>query len=260
MTPVDITDFLHELARLSGEAILPFFRTGGHVADKREGGRFDPVTEADRAAELIIRNRIREAFPLHGVVGEEFGEVEARSEFCWIIDPIDGTRAFICGLPTWGTLIGLMRQGRPIFGLMHQPFTRETFIGDGAKAHWQGPSGTRRLAVRACEALSDAYMMTTTPELFQGEEIDRYRSIERDVKMVRYGADCYAYVMLAMGQIDLVVEAGLKPVDIAPLVPIIEGAGGVVTDWEGGPAAAGGRVVAAGDRRLHAAALHRLRS
>jgi histidinol phosphatase-like enzyme (inositol monophosphatase family) len=257
--PVSIPDFLDDLAFLSGNAILPFFRTQNRVSDKRSEGSFDPVTEADRAAELVIRNAIRATFPEHGIHGEEFDDHNAEAEFVWVIDPIDGTRAFICGLPVWGTLIGLTRRGVPAYGLMNQPYTRERFVGDGKTARLFGPTGERRLQTRSCEALSDAYLMTTTPYLFKEESKDRYLAVENQVKLARYGADCYAYAMLAAGQIDLVIETGLKTVDIVPLVPIIEGAGGIITTWEGGPVREGGSVIAAGDKRVHAAALHHLR-
>jgi histidinol phosphatase-like enzyme (inositol monophosphatase family) len=221
---------------------------------------FDPVTEADRAAELVIRDRIRAVFPEHGIHGEEFDDHNAGAEFVWVIDPIDGTRAFICGLPVWGTLIGLTRNGVPAYGLMNQPFTRERFFGDGKSAQFRSPFGDRALQTRPCEALADAYLMTTSPHLFSGESKLRYETIERSVKLARYGADCYAYAMLAAGQVDLVIETGLKAVDIVPLIPIIEGAGGIITTWEGGPVRDGGSVIASGDKRVHAAALHVLRS
>jgi histidinol phosphatase-like enzyme (inositol monophosphatase family) len=260
MKPVSIPDFLDELAALSGEAILPFFRSHHGVLDKHGRGHFDPVTEADRAAELVIRNRIRERFPTHGIHGEEFDDHNAGAEFVWVVDPIDGTRAFICGLPVWGTLIGLTRNGAPTHGLMNQPFTGERFSGDGKTASVKIGPNRKTLVVRDCEALSDAYLMTTSPHLFAGEDAERYRAVESAVKMARYGADCYAYCMLAAGQIDLVIETGLKAVDIVPLVPIIEGAGGIITTWDGAPVRDGGSVIAAGDQRIHAAALHLLRS
>lgn len=251
---------MHDLARVSGEAILPFFRAGMNVADKLTDGSFDPVTEADRAAELVIRDRIMRQFPEHGIHGEEFEDLRPDAEFCWIIDPIDGTRAFICGLPLWGTLIGLTRNTHPTYGLMNQPYTRELFFGDGRSAKLVTPAGERQLSVRPCENLSQAYLMTTTPGLFRSETEMRYFEVEKHVKLARYGADCYAYAMLAAGQIDLVIECGLKAVDIMPLVPIIEGAGGIITTWEGAPVRGGGNVIAAGDQRIHAEALHKLRA
>lgn len=250
MRPVEMSAFMEKLAQLSGEAILPFFRTQLSVTDKGQGG-FDPVTEADRAAETVIRRHIRQTFPSHGILGEEFEPENPDAEYLWVVDPIDGTRAFICGLPVWGTLIGLMRGGNPVMGLMHQPYTGEIFIGDGAQAHVKGPRGTRALRVSRCETLVQAQMMTTDPRLFKGAERDGYDRVEQTVKLARYGTDCYAYAMLASGQVDLIVETGLKPYDIVGLIPVIEGAGGIVTDWEGNSARNGGRILAAATRALH---------
>ncbi|MBN9063087.1 MAG: histidinol-phosphatase [Rhizobiales bacterium 65-9] len=253
--PVDLEQFLHRLADASGDAILPFFRSRLTAHDKSQNGAFDPVTEADKAAEVIIRRMIREAFPTHAIHGEEFEDEEGSSDFRWVIDPIDGTRAFISGLPVWGTLIGLTRAGRPALGLMNQPFTRERFWGDGGRAQWRGASGDRPLRTRSCDSLSAATLMTTTPAMFKGDEADRYAALERQVRLPRYGCDCYAYCMLAAGHVDLVVESGLKAVDIVPLAPIIEGAGGIITTWSGEPVREGGAVVVAGDQRAHEAAL-----
>jgi myo-inositol-1(or 4)-monophosphatase len=261
MRPIDLNAFIETLARQSGEAILPFFRTTLSVQDKGRdvaGAVFDPVTEADRAAETVIRRRIKEAFPAHGILGEEFDDERLDAEHVWVIDPIDGTRAFLCGLPVWGTLIGLMRNQNPVLGVMHQPYTGEMFIGDGGSAHVKGPRGQRELSVRSCERLEDATLMTTDPRLFKGGEHEAYLAIEKSVKLARYGTDCYAYAMLAAGQVDLVIETGLKPYDIVALIPIIEGAGGVVTTWSGESARDGGRIVAAGSAALHQAALAHL--
>ena len=260
MSVVDLGGFMEELATISGQAILPFFRTALGTEDKAAGtGAFDPVTEADRAAESAMRHLIKGRFPQHGILGEEFGAEATDAEYVWVLDPIDGTRAFIAGLPLWGTLIGLTRNGVPVRGLMNQPFTGERFSGDGAAATWRGASGERRLRARRCDRLEDALLCTTSPKLFAGPEAAAYEGIEAGVRLARYGTDCYAYCMLAAGHVDLVVEAGLKAYDIVALIPIIEGAGGVVTDWQGQSAAAGGRIVAAGDPRLHEAALARLR-
>lgn len=255
MSAVDFESFVRDLARVSGEAILPFFRSSIGVDNKAGKGGFDPVTEGDRAGEAAMRRMIKQAFPAHGIVGEEHGTENADAEHVWVLDPIDGTRAFIAGIPLWGTLIGLARHGRPVFGMMHQPFIREKFWGDGAAARYEGPAGDRALRTRACEGLAGATIMTTSPKLFDSETVGRYRAVEAACRTYRYGADCYAYCMLAAGHVDLVVEAGLKPYDILALVPIIEGAGGIVTTWDGAPAADGGRIVAAGDRRVHAEAL-----
>ena len=257
MSVVDLARFMDDLATESGQAILPFFRAHFGLDDKARGGAaFDPVTEADRAAEVVLRNMIKQTFPTHGILGEEFGSERLDAECVWVLDPIDGTRAFIAGLPTWGTLIGLTRGGVAVRGMMHQPFLGERFFGDGASSRLRTARGERVLRTRRCDALSDAILATTDPRLFaEGEEQDRFRAVEAAVRMARYGTDCYAYCMLAAGQIDLVVEAGLKPYDIVALIPIVEGAGGVVTAWDGGPATQGGRIVAAGDPRLHEAVL-----
>ena len=264
MTVLAIEAFFEELAAKSGEVILPFFRSHLTVTDKMPGSSFDPVTEADRGAETIIRTMIRNAFPDHGILGEELGDDRIDAEYVWVIDPIDGTRSFVCGIPLWGTLIGLMRDQSPVYGIMHQPYTGELFRGDGKRAYLKyrnprdGQSAEKRLYVRSCESLADAYLMTTSPKLFGTEEIGRYTAIEASTRLTRYGADCYAYMMLASGQIDLVIESGLKPYDIVPLVPIIEGAGGVVTTWTGERVRDGGAIIAAGDKRVHAAALYAL--
>lgn len=261
MTAVDFSQFVDELAAISGEAIRPFFRSSLTASDKTKGaGIYDPVTEADRAAEAAIRRRIRMQFPAHGILGEEFGAENTDAEYVWVIDPIDGTRAFMSGLPLWGTLIGLTRNGAPCYGMMHQPFTGERFAGDGARARYRGPGlpeGQREkvLATRRCATLGEATLCTTSPRLFAPERVAGYERVEEAVRLTRFGTDCYAYCMLAAGHVDLVIEDGLKPHDIVALIPIIKGAGGIVTTWEGGSAAQGGAIVAAGDKRLHAAAL-----
>ena len=254
MTAIDFAAFVDELATVSGETILPFFRASFAIENKQPGG-FDPVTTADRAAENAMRTRIRKAFPDHGIVGEEFGEERAGAEYVWVLDPIDGTKSFINGMPTWGTLIGLMRFGEPVFGLMHQPFMRERFSGDGGAARYRGPAGQRALRVRPCASLGDALLQTTSPRLMNQSDRAKFERVEDAVKLSRYGGDCYAYCMLAAGQIDLVIETELKPHDIIPLLPILSGAGATVTTWDNGPPQAGGRIVAAGDARVHKAAL-----
>ncbi|HWP25269.1 MAG TPA: histidinol-phosphatase [Xanthobacteraceae bacterium] len=255
MTAIDFTAFVERLATVAGEAILPFFRTSLSVEDKSRGGRFDPVTAADRAAEAAMRALIRKTFPDHGIIGEEFGDERTDAEYVWALDPIDGTKSFICGLPIWGTLIALTRRGEPVFGMMYQPFTREQFTGDGAAADYRGPAGKRSLRVRRCAALGDAILATTSPLLMNEADRSRFARVEEAVRLSRYGGDCYAYCMLAAGHVDLVIETELKPYDVLPLIPIITGAGGTITTWEGGPANAGGRIIAAGDARVHQAAL-----
>lgn len=260
MSAVDFNRFVHDLANRSGEAILPFFRTAMATQNKAGAGSFDPVTEGDRTAEMVMRRMIKEAFPAHGIVGEEFGMERPDAEFVWVLDPIDGTRAFVSGLPVWGTLIGLTRAGVPAYGMMHQPFTRERYFGDGKAAHYRGPEGERSIMTRACDELSKATIMTTSPRQFKGADKKAFERVEKQCRLARYGCDCYAYCMLASGHIDLVIEAGLQPYDIVALIPIINGAGGIITSWNGGSAAQGGRIIAAGDRRIHAAALALLNS
>lgn len=260
MTPVDFSAFVDELATRSGAAILPFFRTSIATRDKSLGGAFDPVTEADRAAEVTMRQMIKRSFPGHGIVGEEYGSENEDAEFVWVLDPIDGTKSFICGMPAWGTLIGLLRGGKPVFGMMHQPFTRERFSSDGLASRYRGPSGERELRTRPGDSLSDAILVTTSPLLMGEDSLASFRRVEDKVRLSRYGGDCYGYCMLAAGHVDLVIETGLKPYDIVALIPIIEGAGGVVTTWDGGPAQAGGSIIAAGDPRIHEQALRLLQS
>ena len=255
MTAIDFVAFVEELAAASGEALRPFFRTTLGVENKSISAGFDPVTAADRAAEAAMRTLIKRTFPEHGIVGEEFPADNPDAEYVWVLDPIDGTKSFICGMPVWGTLIALTRGGDPIYGMMHQPFIGEHFSGDGSAASYRGPAGDRALRARPCAELGEAILATTSPLLMSGGDLNAFRSVEHAVRLSRYGGDCYAYCMLAAGQVDLVIETGLKPYDVLPLIPIIEGSGGVVTTWENERAHAGGRIIAAGDRRLHAQAL-----
>lgn len=257
MTAIDFASFVDQLATASGDTILPFFRTALAIENKKSGG-FDPVTAADRAAEQTMRTLIRRQFPEHGILGEEYGSDGADAEYVWVLDPIDGTKSFITGMVAWGTLIGLMRFGEPVFGMMHQPFTRERFTGDGGAARYRGPAGSRDLHVRKCAAIEDAILATTSPLLMNEADRAQFRAVENEVKLSRYGGDCYAYCMVAAGLIDLVIETEIKPYDIVAIIPIVTGAGGIVTTWENGPAQAGGRIVVAGDARVHKAALEML--
>jgi myo-inositol-1(or 4)-monophosphatase len=251
MTAVDFAAFVDELATASGDAILPFFRTSLGVENKNVGGSFDPVTAADRAGESAIRAMIRETFPDHGILGEEYGSERPDAEYVWIIDPIDGTKSFIAGMPIWGTLIGLTRGGKSVYGMMHQPFTRERFTGDGGAAHYRGPAGDRDLRVRPCGGISDALLVTTSPLLMNAADREIFGRAEQSVRLSRYGGDCYAYCMLAAGHVDLVIETGLNPHDIVALIPVVTGAGGFISTWEGESAEGGGRIIAAGDRRVY---------
>ena len=255
MAAIDFAAFVEKLAGVAGETILPFFRTALNVRDKGCPGAFDPVTAADHAAETAMRALIRSQFPDHGIVGEEYGSDRPEAEYVWFLDPIDGTKSFISGMPAWGTLIALTRLGVPVFGLMDQPFTRERFSGDGGAAHYRGPAGKRDLRVRPCESLAEAILFTTSPRLMNEADRRAFGRVEEAARLSRYGGDCYAYCVLAAGHIDLVIETELKPYDVLALIPIIEGAGGVITTWENGPAHKGGRIVAAGDKRVHAQAM-----
>jgi myo-inositol-1(or 4)-monophosphatase len=255
MTAIDFAAFVDELAAVSGETIRPFFRSALGVENKSRSGGFDPVTAADRAAEAAMRALINRTFPEHGVVGEELGADRPDAEYVWVLDPIDGTKSFICGLPAWGTLIALTRGGVPIYGMMHQPFTREHFSGDGHGARYRGPAGDRALQVRPCAELSDAIMLTTSPLLMNEADRHAFRRVEQTVRLSRYGGDCYAYCVLAAGHVDLLIETELKPHDVLALIPIIEGAGGIMTTWDNGRPHNGGRIIAAGDKRVHAQAM-----
>ncbi|MCB1487441.1 MAG: histidinol-phosphatase [Bauldia sp.] len=242
--------FVDRLADAASDSIMPFFRARVEVENKKASG-FDPVTAADRQAEAAMRQLIEAGFPDHGIVGEEYGSDRADADFVWVLDPIDGTRAFITGLPVWGTLIGLLHNGRPIFGMMAQPFTGERYAGDGERAWYTGPGGARDISTRPCPELAEAALFTTSPHLFSEEERIAYERVEKTARMGRYGVDCYAYCMVGSGQADIVVEAGLQSYDIVALIPVVEGAGGRVTTWDGGSAASGGRIAASGDERLH---------
>lgn len=249
--------FAHSLADQSAKAILPHFRRPIAVDNKSGPGDFDPVTAADRAAERAIAAMIRRTYPDHGLVGEEYGTHAGEARMRWVVDPIDGTRAFIMGYPVWGTLIGLLDGTEPLLGLMDQPFTRERIWSGPQSSHIRiGDGAARRIRTRACPRLEDAIFSTTHPDLFApGAEQDGFARLKAKARMTRYGGDCYAYAMLAAGFVDLVAEAGLKPHDIVALMPIIERAGGRITTWDGGPATDGGRILASGDPRLHDKAL-----
>lgn len=252
-------DFMHRLAAVAARETLPRFRQPGLIANKLAGG-FDPVTEADRETEKAIRALIKAEFPDHGILGEEFGAEGADNRHVWVVDPIDGTRSFISGIPLWGTLVGLTDHGDAIAGMMVQPFIGELFYASGQGAHYEGPHGKARLSTRATKSLGEATLCTTTPAIFEPRHRAAFDRLERQVCLSRYGTDCYAYCMLAAGGVDLVVEAGLQPYDIVALIPIIEQAGGVVTDWGGGPAEKGGAIIAAASAELHAQALDILKS
>lgn len=253
--------FAHRLADASGAAIMPFFRSALGVDDKgsAKGQAFDPVTAADRDAETAIRALIAAEHPDHGVLGEEHGHEKGGSPMHWVLDPIDGTRAFITGGPQWGTLIALNDGEKPVLGVLDQPFTQERWIGFDGKTELHARGEVRRLKTRPCPTLKDAVISTTHPwSYFSDAEQKAFRAIDAKARMSRFGGDCYAYGLLAMGLMDAVIESALQPWDIQALIPIVEGAGGIVTSWTGGDAQDGGQVVASGDERLHAALLKML--
>jgi myo-inositol-1(or 4)-monophosphatase len=249
--------FSFALADAAKTVTLAHFDTpiGVEVKPDHPSG-YDPVTIADRGAERAIRDLLDTHYPDHGIRGEEYGVKDASSDFHWVLDPIDGTRAYISALPVWGTLIAMTRDGRPVLGLMDQPVTDERFFGLGDAA-WLYKGGTqqRLLKTRPCEGLQTATLCTTDPNLFTKEERPAFEVLRETTRLQRYGLDCYAYAALARGGVDLVIESGLQDYDIAALIPIVEGAGGMVTNWSGGPAWQGGQVLATGDKRVHEEAL-----
>ncbi|MGE0740233.1 MAG: histidinol-phosphatase [Hyphomonadaceae bacterium] len=250
-------EFADALADAAREAILPYFRAP-HVVDHKGGARFDPVTDADKAAEHAMRTLIEAEFPDHGIYGEEFGESKGASDYQWVLDPIDGTRAFIAGLPLWGVLIALSWEGRAVVGIMDQPYLDERYRGWNAGANATARGQTRKLKTRACASLGEAIVSTTDPYLFRDAEARAFERVRQTAKLTRYGYDCYAYSMIASGTMDCVIESGLKPFDIQALIPIITGAGGGVCAWDGGNASDGGRVLAYGDARVRDEAIELL--
>lgn len=246
--------FACELADASGKTILPFFRQPLSIDNKHSRAGFDPVTEADRQAEVTIRALISARYPDHGVMGEEYGFQPGNSSFTWVIDPIDGTRAFMCGMAQWGTLIALNDGSRPIVGVVDQPYTGERWIGAEGKSVFVDRTGVASLLkTRACPSLGQATISTTSPVGYFNEYEQRaFWALSNETRLTRFGGDCYAYGLLAMGFIDVIVESALKPWDVQALIPIVEGAGGLVTDWNGKPCAEGGQVIACGDPGLHA--------
>ncbi len=247
-------DFAGEVAREAGAATLAYFRSHDTQVDNKqvETGGYDPVTLADREAESIIRARIEKVYPDHGILGEEHGHEDGQG-LTWVIDPIDGTRSFIAGLLHWGVLVALFDGERARIGAAYQPFIEELFLGNGNEASWQRGGQQRRIATRRCPSLTDALLCTTDPTtMFKTRpELDAFRRVRAVTRLDRLGGDCYNYCVLAMGLVDLVIEACIKPYDIQALIPIIEGAGGVITTWSGKEASMGGQIVASGDPRLH---------
>lgn len=248
----EYTDFLDMLADAAAEITLPMFKKPVNVVNKGKKLQldYDPVTEADKQAEKVIRKLIRQTYPDHNILGEEHGsEHNSKSQYTWVIDPIDGTRAYICGIPTWGTLVALNDGVKPIIGMLDQPYMRERYLGTPDAAYLNGTP----ISCRPCTELSQATISTTDPTQFFAcdEDLQAFNRVAAKALLVRNGYDCYAYAMVAAGFMDVVIESGLEAYDIQALIPIIEGAGGIVTDWTGGSAAQGGQVVASATHALH---------
>ena len=251
MVPSNLVALAHQLADAARPIAARHFRTGVTVDDKSD---LSPVTIADREAETAMRELLDRHVPDHGVFGEEHGAVRTDAEYVWVLDPIDGTKAFITGLPLFGTLIGLFHNGKPVLGIIDQPILQERWLGvDGERSTLNG----KPISVRACADLANAYMYSTAPAMFAGGYATPHQTLTKKVKLFRWGGDCYAYGLLAAGHVDLVVEADLKLYDYAALIPVITGAGGVITDWKGKALdmQSDGAVVAAGDPAVHRAAL-----
>lgn len=255
---IDFAVFARELAAVARGVTLPATARGIEAQDKNAGEGFDPVTEADRGAERAIRAAIAARFPDHGIAGEEYGVERGDARLVWSLDPIDGTRSFICGLPGWTTLIALLEDGAPVLGLIDAPALDALHIGYGGESRLIGPGGEARLAVSGCASLAEARLATTDPYLFAGAEADGFERVQGAVRVARYGLDAYAYARLAAGGIDLVVESQLHPHDYHALIPVVRGAGGHIGDWDGGADFSAGRVVAAASERLYEEAVRTL--
>ncbi|WP_430465142.1 histidinol-phosphatase [Tabrizicola sp.] len=256
----DLVATAHALADAARKATLLHFRTPGLTADNKETQRFDPVTVADRLSEERMREILAARRPQDAILGEEYGAKPGTSGLTWVLDPIDGTRSYLCGTPTWGVLVAVSDAEGPVYGIIDQPYIGERFEGGLGRAEVNGPMGRAPLKARAPRPLAEAIVMTTFPEVGTAEEGAAFRRVAAKAKLVRYGTDCYAYALIAAGQIDLVIEAGLQAYDVQAPIAVIEAAGGIVTDWQGRPAPQGGQILAAANREIHAEALALLRA
>jgi myo-inositol-1(or 4)-monophosphatase len=252
-----LTSFALTLAEAAGQAILPHFRKNAPI-DVKEHETWDPVTEGDRAGERAIRALIEEHFPDHNIYGEEYGRKEGHSDLTWVLDPVDGTRAFVVGMPTWATLIGLYENGVPRLGVMSQPFVGDVFYGNPEGAWLNHRGNTERLTVKPPVALSEAKLGTTTPHIYKGKDIQGFDSLRESVKMVRYGGDAYFFALLAAGHFDIAMDPGTQAYDIAALIPIIQGAGGYVGSWADTNPAEGGNILTASNQALFEAAREKM--
>lgn len=257
---LDILATAHAVADVARSVTLRYFRGTALDTESKLDGGFDPVTAADRGAEQAMRAVIAERRPSDAIEGEEFGPKAGTSGLTWALDPIDGTRGFISGTPTWGVLIGLRDAAGVRLGMIDQPYIGERFVGGLGVAELTGPHGAVPLKARTGVTLAEATIFTTFPEVGTESERRAFENVSSRCKLTRFGMDCYAYALLAAGQIDLVIEAGLQPYDVLGPIGVIEAAGGIVTDWQGNPAHNGGRILAAGSAELHAEALKALRS
>lgn len=258
MTPPETNEvwaLAHAMADAARVETLALFRGQQLGTENKLAGGFDPVTAADKASERAMRALIEAHRPEDGILGEEEGPKEGTSGWTWVLDPIDGTRGFVSGTPTWGVLIALCDASGPKLGIIDQPYIGERFAGGFGRAEFTGPHGSGPLGVRGTKTLSEAIIFTTFPEVGTDAERAGFEAVSARCKLTRYGMDCYAYALLAAGQIDLVVEAGLHSYDICGPIGVIEAAGGIVTDWRGGPVHDGGRALAAATPELHAQAL-----
>lgn len=240
-----LIEFAHRLADAARAETLERWAAGCHASNKSGDGEFDPVTDADREAERSMRRLIEAEFPDHGISGEEFGERPADSPYTWSLDPVDGTRSFICGLPTWVTLIGLLKDGHPVLGLIDAPCLDERYLACDGNGVLVRRKEKTPLGASGCSLLSEARLSTTDPYLFAGEQREAFERVKEKARTTRFGHDGYGYARLAAGSIDLVIEKGLKPHDYNALLPVVRSAGGVIADWSGGQAFENGEVIAA---------------
>lgn len=252
-------EFAKRTARAAGAATLPFFRAEAVVENKLSDGGFDPVTEADRGAERVIREALAQAYPEHGIYGEEFGYLPGNG-LTWVIDPIDGTRAFMSGMLHWGVLLGLFDGQEPVLGVMYQPYTDELFAGDNEVATFERGGEVRTMSGGACERLDEAVLATTGVDWFGNEELSGFERLREQARLCRVGGDCYIFALAALGYVHLATDGSLNTYDILPLIPVVRGAGGVITTYDGGDPSMGGTVLAAANPALHAAAMAVIRS
>ncbi|KIN78081.1 histidinol-phosphatase [Sulfitobacter mediterraneus] len=251
----DIRRVAHLMADAARLVILPYFRNAALTAENKLDGGYDPVTEADRAAERAMRDILARERPADGILGEEYGASDGTSGLTWVLDPIDGTRGFVSGTPTWGVLIAVSDGQGPFYGIIDQPYIGERYEGAPDGAAFEGPHSAGAIQTLAPKPLSDAVVFTTFPEVGTAADQAGFHAVAAQARLTRYGMDCYAYALLAAGQVDLVIEAGLNPYDIQAPIAVVQAAGGIVTDWQGGPAHDGGRAIAAANADIHAAAL-----